>query len=91
MSRPIEELKNLGEKSASWLRGLGINSIEDLEAFDPIKAYCLLKASDPRMSRNMLHAMIAGIMDLHYTELPQEIKEQLDVKVDSYMEELTQN
>jgi len=90
MSKAIEELKNLGPKSASWLRDLGINTISDLEEFDPIKAYCLLKKADPRnINRNMLHSMVAGLMEIHYTELPIEIKEQLEVKVSLYMKDLT--
>lgn len=39
----------------------------------------------------MLHAMVAGLMDINYQDLPKEIKDELDVKVSSYMEELTQN
>ena len=89
LNRPIEDLKNLGVKSGGWLRDLGINTVTDLERFDPVKAYCILKKQDPNISRNMLHAMVAGLLELHYTELPAEIKDELDVKVSSFMKELT--
>lgn len=89
LSKPIEDLKNLGPKSGKWLRGVGINTISDLEEVGVEKAYCLLKIENPKMSRNMLHAMMAGLMDIHYSELPIEIKTSLDEKVSSLLKDLT--
>ena len=77
-SRPIQELKNLGPKTALWLADIGIHTEADLRARGIIPAYIELKARNPHVvNLMMLWAMQGALMDLNCLRLPDEIKQKL--------------
>lgn len=56
----LEQLKNLGPKSAEWLRSIGIDSGQALIERDPFEIYAMLKQLNPSVSLNMLYAIIGA-------------------------------
>ncbi len=78
MTTPIEHLRNLGPKTSQLLRDVGVATIEDLRKIGPVEAYCRLKSLSPRtVSFNALWAMQAGLLNIDWRQLPDEIKSEL--------------
>lgn len=74
----VEELKNIGPRSAAWLRAAGIHTRADLEAIGPVFAYKVLKFQRPReVTRMLLYALQGAVDDVHMGELSPETKARL--------------
>lgn len=76
------ELKNLGMASVNILQAIGINTYEDLAEMGPVNAYCKIKNRGIHVSKVMLYALQGALMDIHWNELPMELKSQLVEQVD---------
>jgi DNA transformation protein and related proteins len=76
------ELKNLGMASVNILQAIGINTYEDLAEMGPVKAYCKIKDRGIHVSKVMLYALQGALMDVHWNDLPPELKTQLVKQVD---------
>ncbi len=72
-----EKLRNVGPKSAAWLRQVGLHSREDLEAAGPVDAFMRVKRAGFRPSMNLLYALEGALLDCHWQEVPQARREQL--------------
>lgn len=78
MTIPIKHLRNLGAKTGKLLRDVGVTTIEDLRKIGPVEAYYRIKSLSPQnVSLNALWAMQAGLLDMHWQQLPAEIKSTL--------------
>ncbi len=71
------QLKNLGMATVNILQAIGINTVEDLRAVGAVEAYKRIKARDINVSRVMLYALQGALMDVHWNDLPPELKSQL--------------
>lgn len=74
---PAQRILNLGPTSSAWLAAVGIHNRRDLENVGVINAYNLCKAHGYNVSLNLLWALQAALMDIHWTQLPAEVKQQL--------------
>ena len=71
----LVSIKNIGEVSAAWLEAVGIATAEDLDNVGVVEAYRRVKMAFPdQVSLNMLYALQGALMDLHWKDLPQEVK-----------------
>jgi DNA transformation protein len=77
LNEPIENLRNLGPKSAAWLRGVGIGSIAELDRRGPVVAYRLVKQREPAASLNLLWGLAAGLRGIDWRELTDQEKREL--------------
>ena len=68
MSGP--KLRNIGPKSAAWLRQVGLRSREDLEAVGAVDAYMRVKRAGFKPSLNLLYALEGALLDCHWQEVP---------------------
>ena len=75
-------MRNLGPKTASWLRVVGIESQDDLAAAGAVEAWVRLRDAGFRPSRLALWAMQGALLDIDWRDLPDEMKEQLLTEVD---------
>ena len=74
----IENLRNIGPKTAKWLGEINIHTIDELEAAGALNVYRRLKAHLPhKVSLNALWGIQAALLDLPWRELPPEIKQTL--------------
>ena len=75
MRDEIEQLKNIGKKTATWLHEVGVHTRADLEQLGSVEAYKRLKALHPdRVSLNALWALEGALLNMSYTMLPQDVK-----------------
>lgn len=75
------KIKNIGPKSQTWLRSIGIESYEDLAGKGSVQTYLTLKETIPEITIVMLYALEAALWDLHWNDLPPEIKSSLHEQV----------
>lgn len=71
------KLRNIGPKSAAWLRQTGIRSQEDLEAVGALAAFVRVKRAGFKPSLNLLYALEGAILGCHWQEIPDERRSEL--------------
>ncbi len=68
-------LRNIGPKSAQWLKAVGIQTAEDLSEVGAVEAYHRTKEAFPdKVSLNMLYALQGALLDLPWNELPPDLE-----------------
>jgi len=72
-----DKLRNIGGKSAAWLRQVGIRTREDLEQHGAIGAFIKVKKAGFKPSLNLLYALAGALDDAHWQQLGTERREQL--------------
>ena len=68
------KIRNVGPKSAAWLRQVGVRTQEDLMRLGPVDAFMKVKRAGFKPSLNLLYALAGAIEDCHWTDLPGERK-----------------
>jgi DNA transformation protein len=71
------QLKNLGMASVNILRAIGINTHADLQRIGAVEAYRRIRARDINVSKVMLYALQGALMDVHWNEIPPDVKAKL--------------
>lgn len=71
------KIRNVGPKSAAWLRQIGVRSTEDLARVGPVEAFLKVKRAGFRPSLNLLYAMAGALADCHWADLPEARKQEL--------------
>lgn len=77
MSDKDDKIRNVGPKSAAWLRQVGVRSAEDLFRIGPVDVFLKVKRAGFRPSLNLLYSLAGAIDDCHWTDLTAERKEGL--------------
>ncbi|UXI68663.1 TfoX/Sxy family protein [Tahibacter amnicola] len=72
-----DKIRNVGPKSAAWLRQVGVRTLEDLRRVGPIEAFMKVKRAGFRPSLNLLYAMQGALDDCHWADLPEATKQGL--------------
>ena len=76
------KLRNIGPKSAAWLRQTGIRTQEDLESVGALAAYIRVKRAGFKPSLNLLYALEGAILGCHWQEIPDERRSELVLAAD---------
>lgn len=80
---PIEQVRNLGPKSAAWLQQAGIYTRADLIRVGALGAFRAVKQLGLKPSLNLLYAMEAALLDKHWTKLSADEKANLVLTLDA--------
>lgn len=83
-----EKLRNVGPKSAAWLRQVGLRTRADLEAAGPVEAYMRVRRAGFRPSLNLLYALEGALLDCHWQEVPEARRQQLVAAAEAAVAEL---
>ena len=73
----LTQLKNIGPISTQWLNAIGVYTPDDLREMGAIDCCRILKAQGYPVSLNLAYAIEAALRDIHWTKLPQPIRQQL--------------
>jgi len=68
------KIRNVGPKSAAWLRQVGVRTQDDLIKLGPVEAFMKVKRAGFRPSLNLLYALAGAIENCHWADLPDERK-----------------
>lgn len=81
--RTLRGMRNLGPVSVQWLDEAGIRTPAELEREGSIGAYLRVREQQPRVSLNLLYALEAALLDVHWAKLPADLKRRLRAAVNS--------
>ena len=87
MNAPLK-MRNIGPKSAAWLRQVGLRTNEDLVAAGPVDAFMRVKRAGFKPSLNMLYALEGAMQDCHWQEVPEARRAELVAAVEAATAEL---
>ncbi|MFZ5636013.1 MAG: TfoX/Sxy family protein [Pseudomonadota bacterium] len=87
MSAPLK-LRNIGPKSAAWLRQVGLRTEEDLRAIGALEAFMRVKRAGFKPSLNLLYALEGALLGCHWQEVPSERRSELLVAADAAIAQL---
>ena len=77
-------MRNMGPKSSEWLASVGVHTFDDVVKLGVVETYKRVKAAYPeKVSLNLLYGLQAALLDLPWTELPPDIKEELKRQVEN--------
>jgi hypothetical protein len=77
------KLRNIGPKSAAWLRQVGLRTRADLEAVGPVEAFMRVRRAGFKPSLNLLYALEGALLDCHWQEVPDERRSALILAADA--------
>lgn len=63
------KLRNIGPKSAAWLRQVGLRSRDDLAAVGAVGAFVKVRRAGFKPSLNLLYSLQGALLDCHWQEL----------------------
>ena len=68
---PPVKMRNIGPKSAAWLRQVGLRTHEDVASAGAVDAFMRVKRAGFRPSLNLLYALEGALADCHWQEVPE--------------------
>jgi hypothetical protein len=71
------KLRNIGPKSAAWLRQVGLRTEADLVAVGPVEAYMRVRRAGFKPTLNLLYALEGALCDCHWQDVPEPRRQQL--------------
>jgi len=71
------QLRNIGPKSAAWLRQVGLRSAEDLQAVGAVDAFLKVRRAGFKPSLNLLYSLEGALVGSHWQEIPEARRRQL--------------
>ena len=78
-----EKLRNIGPKSAAWLRQVGLRTRADLEGVGAVEAFMRVKRAGFKPSLNLLYALEGALRDCHWQEVPDDRRAELVAAADA--------
>lgn len=72
-----EKMRNIGPKSAAWLRQVGLRTRADLEAAGALEAFMRVKRAGFKPSLNLLYALEGALLDCHWQDVPEARRNEL--------------
>ena len=77
MPAAAPKLRNIGPKSAAWLRQVGLRTEADLVAIGPVEAYMRVRRAGFKPTMNLLYALEGALRDCHWQDVPEPRRQQL--------------
>lgn len=82
------KLRNIGPKSAAWLRQVGLRSQQDLIAAGPVAAFMKVRRAGFKPSLNLLYSLEGALVDCHWQDVPEARRQQLVAEYEAAVAEL---
>jgi hypothetical protein len=77
MPAPTPKLRNIGPKSAAWLRQVGLRTEADIVAVGPVEAYMRVRRAGFKPTLILLYSLEGALRDCHWQEGPEPRRLQL--------------
>lgn len=88
MTTSTDKLRNIGPKSAAWLRQVGLRTREDLTAVGTVEAFMRVKRAGFKPTLNLLYAIEGALQDCHWQEISDQRRSELIVAADEAIAQL---
>ena len=83
MTATAPKLRNIGPKSAAWLRQVGLRTFDDLAAIGAVEAFMRVKRAGFKPSLNLMYALEGALLDCHWQQVPDERRSELVLAADA--------
>ncbi|MEI2456763.1 MULTISPECIES: TfoX/Sxy family protein [Lysobacter] len=77
------KMRNIGPKSAAWLRQVGLRTHEDLASVGTVEAFMRVKRAGFKPTLNLLYAIEGALLDCHWQEISEERRQELILAADA--------
>ncbi|MBW3550297.1 MAG: TfoX/Sxy family protein [Proteobacteria bacterium] len=77
MSDTTAKLRNIGPKSAAWLRQVGLRTHPELAEIGAVEAFMRVKRAGFKPTLNLLYAIEGALLDCHWQEIQDSRRQQL--------------
>ena len=74
---PAPKMRNIGPKSAAWLRQVGLRTHQDIATAGAVDAFMRVKRAGFRPSLNLLYSLEGALQDCHWQEVPEARRNEL--------------
>jgi hypothetical protein len=81
------QLRNIGPKSAAWLRQVGVRTQEDLVAAGAIGAFLKVRRAGFKPSLNLLYSLEGALTGCHWQQIPAPRRLQLQAELEQAIAE----
>ncbi|MFT3897800.1 MAG: TfoX/Sxy family protein [Thermomonas sp.] len=71
------KLRNIGPKSAAWLRQVGLRTEADIAEVGAVGAFMRVRRAGFKPTMNLLYALEGALCDCHWQEVPEPRRQQL--------------
>ncbi len=71
------KMRNIGPKSAAWLRQVGLRTLDDLAAVGTVDAFMRVKRAGFKPGLNLLYAIEGALLDCHWQDVPEDRRHEL--------------
>ncbi len=88
MAGEQEKMRNIGPKSAAWLRQVGLHTRQDLADAGPVDAFMRVKRAGFKPSLNLLYALEGALHDCHWQEVTETRRGELVSAAEAAIEQL---
>lgn len=78
-----EKIRNVGPKSAAWLRQVGVRSNEDVRRLGAVEVYLRTRRAGFKSTLNLLYALGGAEDDCHWQDLSEERRQSLVMAVEA--------
>lgn len=85
-----DKLRNIGPKSAAWLRQVGLRTHEDVAAVGPVEAFMRIKRAGFKPTLNLLYSIEGALVGCHWQEVPEARRAQLVAEAEAATAQLPQ-
>ncbi|WP_140727083.1 TfoX/Sxy family protein [Pseudomonas sp. Hp2] len=82
-----EPLRNIGPKSAAWLRQVGVRTQEDLAAAGAVGAFLRVRRAGFKPSLNLLYSLEGALVGCHWQQVPPPRRQQLQAELEQAIAE----
>lgn len=72
-----DKLRNIGPKSAAWLRQVGMRTRADLIELGAVGAFMKVRRAGFKPSLNLLYSLEGALRDCHWQDISEERRQQL--------------
>lgn len=77
------KMRNIGPKSAAWLRQVGLRTLDDLAAVGTVEAFMRVRRAGFKPGLNLLYAIEGALLDCHWQDVPEERRHELILAADA--------
>jgi hypothetical protein len=71
------KMRNIGPKSAAWLRQVGLRSLQDIAAIGTVDAFMKVRRAGFKPGLNLLYALEGALLDCHWQDVPEARRSEL--------------
>ena len=76
-------MRNVGPRTAAWLRQVGLRTREDLEAIGAAAAFAKVRRAGFKPSLNVLYSLEGALQGCHWQEVPLPRRQQLQSEAEA--------